>query len=148
MRYFKPFRHDPEGSPLHCRRRNREREKEREREREKGKEILFQRKLFPLNNEDPYYRLGSKEGTQEKGTKAGPLIASALTSQRVEPGDYSEMPDVLKWGGVDRLELPTASDFRDHIPIRIKLRNIPKALKLLIRITTLTNFSILEQATQ
>lgn len=31
------------------------------------KEILFQRKLYYLNNEDPHYKVGPKEGTQEKG---------------------------------------------------------------------------------
>lgn len=42
------------------------------------KEILFQRKLYYLNNEDPHYKVGPKEGTQEKGAEAASYIASVF----------------------------------------------------------------------
>lgn len=38
------------------------------------------------------------------------------------------MPDVLEWGGIDRLEPPIPSDFRDHIPTRVKLGTFPRPL--------------------
>lgn len=42
------------------------------------KEILFQRELYYLNNEDPHYKVGPKEGTQEKGAEAASYIASVF----------------------------------------------------------------------
>lgn len=85
-------------------RKKEKKERKRERERKEGKkegrkeENLFQRKTFPLNKEDPHFRVGSKEGIQEKRVKAGSLLASALTSQRVGPGDYSGC--LMSWNGV------------------------------------------------
>lgn len=77
-----------------------ERKKKKEKERKEGRkeEILFQRKTFPLNKEDPHLRVGCKEGIQEKRVKAGSLLASAVTSQRVGPGDYSGC--LMSWNGV------------------------------------------------
>lgn len=43
----------------------------KKKKKERKEEILFQRKLFSLSNEDPHYNVGPKEGTQEKGAKAG-----------------------------------------------------------------------------
>lgn len=53
---------------------------------------------------------------------------SVLYSLSVQPARKQGLetiygiPGDLKWGGVDRLEPPTGSEFRSHIPTRVKLR--------------------------
>lgn len=68
------------------------------------KEIRFQRKLYYLNNEDPHYKVGPKEGTQEKGGWSCLLYSLSVQPAREQGLETIQgMPRGLKWGRVDRL---------------------------------------------
>lgn len=82
--------------------------------------MLFPGKLFSLKNEEPHYKVGPKEGTQEREAETrahtqhhGPTSEGALWTFR-----DAWQPEM---GQVTWLEPLTLSEFETHVPARMEI---------------------------